>query len=99
MKTPSSRFDLNTSLGNQLPIFLVLLSGPYLFAQGPILGEQPQTVADVYLPKVEGVEVETWVDNLRISWTLLFLPNGDALVSERPGRIRTRYLSRDQCSP
>ena len=46
-----------------------------------------QTVVDVYLPKIEGVEIETWVDNLRIPWTLLFLPNGDALVSERPGGI------------
>ena len=53
----------------------------------PIRGEEPQTVDDVFLLEVEGVEVETWVRNLQIPWSLVFLPNGDALVSDRPGRI------------
>ena len=54
----------------------------------PIRGEVPQLVSDVFLPEVEGVRVETWVQNLQIPWSLVFLPNGDALVSERPGRIQ-----------
>ncbi len=54
----------------------------------PIRGEVPQTVADVFLPEVEGVRVETWVDSLQIPWSLVFLPNGDALLSERYGQIQ-----------
>ncbi len=54
----------------------------------PTRGEVPQTFDDVFLPQVEGVEVETWVQNLQIPWSLVFLPNGDALVSERRGRIQ-----------
>ena len=54
----------------------------------PIRGEVPQFVTDVFLPQVEGVNIETWVQNLKIPWSLVFLPNGDALVSERPGRIQ-----------
>jgi quinoprotein glucose dehydrogenase len=32
--------------------------------------------------------VEVWVKNLEVPWSLVFLPDGRALVSERPGRIR-----------
>lgn len=32
--------------------------------------------------------VETWVADLEIPWELTFLPDGRALVTERPGRIR-----------
>lgn len=35
-----------------------------------------------------GVMVEVWIENLEIPWSLVFLPDGRALVSERPGRIR-----------
>ncbi|MEO0212626.1 MAG: PQQ-dependent sugar dehydrogenase, partial [candidate division WOR-3 bacterium] len=45
-------------------------------------------VEDVYLSDVPGVEVSVWVENLEIPWSLVFLPDGRALVSERPGRIR-----------
>ncbi len=34
------------------------------------------------------VKVESWIENLEIPWSLVFLPDGRALVSERPGRIR-----------
>ena len=54
----------------------------------PIMGEQPQTVADIYMPEIPGVTVEVWVDSLHIPWSLAFLPNGDALVAERRGRIQ-----------
>lgn len=35
-----------------------------------------------------GVRVETWVSGLEVPWSLVFMPDGRALVSERPGRIR-----------
>lgn len=53
----------------------------------PIVGEVPQKVADEYLPVVDGVTVEVWVDSLTIPWSLRFLPNGDALVAQRTGSI------------
>ncbi|MCL5023196.1 MAG: PQQ-dependent sugar dehydrogenase [Nitrospirae bacterium] len=67
-------------------IFLHLLSS--LAACSQIVGKIPQNVGDVYLPEGDGVIVEVWAENLDIPWSLLFLPDGRALVSERPGRIR-----------
>ncbi|MBN2245959.1 MAG: PQQ-dependent sugar dehydrogenase, partial [Candidatus Aminicenantes bacterium] len=48
--------------------------------------EVPQKVEDRFLPEGDSVKVEGWVENLEIPWSLVFLPNGRALVSERPGR-------------
>lgn len=53
----------------------------------PILGEVPQKVEDEYFPVVKGISVEVWADSLTIPWSLAFLPNGDALVAQRPGSI------------
>jgi quinoprotein glucose dehydrogenase len=47
-----------------------------------------QDVEEVFLPNGENVEVQVWIDDLEIPWSLVFLPDGRALVSERPGRIR-----------
>jgi len=45
--------------------------------------------ADEKLARVEGQpQVETLVTGLEIPWELVFLPDGRALVTERPGRIR-----------
>ncbi|MDP6494555.1 MAG: PQQ-dependent sugar dehydrogenase, partial [Dehalococcoidia bacterium] len=74
-------------LQHVMAIAIVLCVSSSVSAQ-PIHGEVPQTVADVFLPEVEGVSVEIWVQQLQIPWSLVFLPNGDALVSERPGRIQ-----------
>ena len=53
----------------------------------PIQGEEPQTVADKYVPDPKNVTVTTWVDSLTVPWSLRFLPNGDALVAQRTGAI------------
>ncbi len=54
----------------------------------PAVGKAPQDVEDAFLPDGDNVKVETWIKGLEIPWSLIFLPDGRALVSERPGRIR-----------
>ncbi len=80
-------FHIPYLLQHVVAIAIVVCVSSRLSAQ-PIRGEEPQTEADVFLPEVEGVEVETWVHKMQIPWSLVFLPNGDALVSERRGRIQ-----------
>lgn len=50
-------------------------------------GPKPQSTADRYVPN-PAVRVESWVEGLDTPWSLVFLPAGRALVSERQGRIR-----------
>lgn len=51
-------------------------------------GKRQQIVEEVFLPGGEHVAVEVWAKDLEIPWSLVFLNDGRALVSERPGRIR-----------
>jgi quinoprotein glucose dehydrogenase len=53
-----------------------------------VTGPAPQRVADTYVAGGPGVEVTSVVTGLEIPWSLVFLPDGRWLVSERPGRIR-----------
>ncbi len=57
-------------------------------AADPIVGPAPQSVGDVFVPSPKGYRLVPWVENLEVPWSLVFLPDGRALVSERPGRIR-----------
>lgn len=67
---------------------LQILAPPALAQDAPTIGGKPQAVEDRYVEQPEGVEVTSWVEGLEAPWSLLFLPDGRALVSERPGRIR-----------
>lgn len=67
---------------------LIFLNWVGAFAQStPIHGEMPQAVDDIFRPDVPEVYVETWVDSLEVPWSLVFFPNGDALVAQRPGQV------------
>ncbi|MBI5101380.1 MAG: PQQ-dependent sugar dehydrogenase [Nitrospirae bacterium] len=68
-------------------ITLILLFSPPA-ACTQTVGKIPQAVEDVYLRDGEGVRVEVWVEDLDVPWSLLFLEDGRALVSERKGVIR-----------
>ena len=54
----------------------------------PVIGPRPQTADDIAFPRPAGILVEDWVTGLEAPWSLVFLPDGRALVSERPGRVR-----------
>lgn len=54
----------------------------------PVRGPRPQAFDDVRVETPAGIRAETWVEGLEAPWSLVFLPDGRALVSERPGRIR-----------
>ncbi len=85
-------------LKSSLCVFMVLalgtgaavaMSGSRRPALGdPVVGGRPQGVEDVFVTDPEDFRVETWVEGLDIPWSLVFLSEREALVSERPGRIR-----------
>ncbi len=58
-------------------------------AAEPTIGARPQAVDDRWLLHPPGIEVETWASGLVAPWSLVFLPGGRALVSERKGLVRT----------
>jgi quinoprotein glucose dehydrogenase len=53
-----------------------------------LVGKNPQQGEEIFFPEGNGVKTEVWVKNLHIPWSLIFLPDGRALVSERGGSIR-----------
>jgi glucose/arabinose dehydrogenase len=78
-------------------VLSLLFSSPVACAQTE--GKSPQTVEDIFLPDGDSVRVEVWAEGLDIPWSLLFLPEGRALVSERKGVIRLIKNGRLQSSP
>jgi glucose/arabinose dehydrogenase len=65
------------------------------------VGGIPQQVYDEWVPDPEklGYRTEIWVQDLEIPWSLVFLDDEIALVSERPGRIRLIQNGRVRQTP
>ena len=66
---------------------LVLAAAP-VHAQDISRGPAPQPASDAFIAAPADLTVADWVTALDAPWSLVFLPDGRALVSERPGRIR-----------
>lgn len=64
------------------PFFIVL----FLSLSAQLNSKEP---LEISLSDGDSVKVQQWIEGLEIPWSLVFLPDGRALVSERPGRIRT----------
>jgi len=69
-----------------LLIFFSSMTGQAICA--PVTGGPPQSVEDVLIADPAGYRVEPWVENLDIPWSLVFLTEQRALVTERKGSIR-----------
>jgi glucose/arabinose dehydrogenase len=65
---------------------ILLILGIFVFTSVTLLAADD--FSERMVPEPPGIKVERWVENLEIPWSLVFLPNNRALVSERPGRIR-----------
>lgn len=65
----------------------LLLLAPGALADA-LVGPRPQPFADSLRAEVAEVRTASWVEGLEAPWSLVFLPDGNAMVSERPGRIR-----------
>ena len=53
-----------------------------------LVGTAPQGGEDRFVPDGADLSVSVWSEGLRVPWSLVFLPDGRALVSERNGAIR-----------
>lgn len=69
------------------PILLLLVS-PILACSGDPLVDDRQDRGDVRQSRLLDFRVVTVVEGLEHPWGMAFLPGGDILVTERPGRLR-----------
>lgn len=70
-----------------LPTLLLLLGLPLLPAALPATAAEPFFSPDDP-PEARGYRLTTLVEGLEHPWGLAWLPNGDLLITERPGRLR-----------
>ena len=78
---------LSISLFSFLLLALLTVGGIQVAFAEPVVGDPPQTVKDSFIPEPEEYDLQVWVEDLEIPWSLVFLSRERALVTERPGRI------------
>jgi len=71
----------------------LLVQGTPHFGRSPVWANASAVtrsgpMEEVFFPQGTQVRVETWISDLEIPWSLVFLSDDRALVSERSGRIR-----------
>jgi len=64
------------------------LALPAAAQERPTVGDPPEMPEETFHMEPDGIAVEPYVTGLEAVWDIVFLPDGSALVSERPGRIR-----------
>lgn len=68
---------------------LSIISLFLLFSGSDLVSGNFNTISeDILVADNHIIRIETWIEGLEIPWSLIFLPDRRALVSERPGRIR-----------
>jgi len=78
-------------------LFIFVMAAIAPAAAQPMIGDPPQRVDEQMIPDPPGIAVSDWIVGLEAPWSLVFLPEGRAVVSERPGRIR--LIERGQLHP
>lgn len=77
----------NLAAGLCLPI--MLLGGAVLFSPAIVTPALADEIPESFFTSAGTLKVETAVDGLNYPWSLVFLPSGEMLVSEKhPGRLR-----------
>ena len=61
-----------------LLVLTLLCFSPLCASCAQTVGQKPQPVEDVFLPGGDRVKVAVWIEDLKIPWSLLFLPDGRA---------------------
>ena len=70
-------------------VVCALTTALVLFAGTQVIGDsQPATPVQVHRSQFHDYRVATFVDGLIQPWSIAFLPGGDILITERPGRLR-----------
>ena len=76
-----------------LLVLMLLYFSPLCASCAQTVGQKPQPVEDFFLPGGDRIKVEVWIEELKIPWSLLFLPDGRALVG-RPVNLRGLPMTR-----
>jgi len=71
-------------------LLILVLGFPGLLTaqERPVVGDLPPMPQEGFIMDPPGIQVEDFATGLEAMWDILFLPDGRALLSERPGRIR-----------
>ncbi|MBL4693216.1 MAG: PQQ-dependent sugar dehydrogenase, partial [Magnetovibrio sp.] len=70
-------------------MLMIMILVPFsVLAQEVVIGDRPQRGPEYFVPDPENIQIEVWSQDLKAPWSLVFLPDGRALVSERQGTIR-----------